>query len=65
MIHIRAIQPTDRAATLLDPVLRPLWAAYGALKKARERRQPLELDLPERREDAAALWARGPRCCLA
>ncbi|WP_370163137.1 ribonuclease R [Limimaricola soesokkakensis] len=42
-------QPTDRAATLLDPVLRPLWAAYGALKKARERRQPLELDLPERR----------------
>ncbi|WP_432255260.1 ribonuclease R [Limimaricola sp. AA108-03] len=42
-------QPTDRAATMLDEVLRPLWAAYGALKKARERRQPLELDLPERR----------------
>ena len=41
--------PTDRAATMLDEVLRPLWAAYGALKKARERRQPLELDLPERR----------------
>ncbi|WP_334063671.1 ribonuclease R [Limimaricola cinnabarinus] len=41
--------PTDRAATMLDPVLRPLWAAYAALKKARERRQPLELDLPERR----------------
>ncbi|WP_026147403.1 ribonuclease R [Limimaricola hongkongensis] len=41
--------PTDRAATMLDPVLRPLWAAYGALKQARERRQPLELDLPERR----------------
>ncbi|MCP1167437.1 ribonuclease R [Limimaricola litoreus] len=41
--------PTDRAATMLDEVLRPLWAAYGALKQARERRQPLELDLPERR----------------
>ncbi|SDE62456.1 ribonuclease R [Limimaricola pyoseonensis] len=41
--------PSDRAATLLDPVLRPLWAAYGALRQARERRQPLELDLPERR----------------
>jgi ribonuclease R len=41
--------PTDRAATMLDEVLRPLWAAYAALKKARERRQPLELDLPERR----------------
>ncbi|MGX9856828.1 ribonuclease R [Limimaricola variabilis] len=42
-------QPSDRAATLLDTVLRPLWAAYAALVKARDRRQPLELDLPERR----------------
>ncbi len=41
--------PTDRAATLLDGVLRPLWDAYAALKTAREARQPLELDLPERR----------------
>ncbi|WPY93749.1 ribonuclease R [Limimaricola variabilis] len=42
-------QPSDRAATLLNTVLRPLWAAYAALVKARDRRQPLELDLPERR----------------
>ncbi len=41
--------PTDRAGPLLDTVLRPLWDAYGALKQARHRRQPLELDLPERR----------------
>ena len=42
-------QPTDRTAPLLDSVLRPLYAAYDALKLARSRRQPLELDLPERR----------------
>ena len=34
---------------LLDPILRPLWAAYGALKTARDHRQPLDLDLPERK----------------
>ena len=40
--------PNDRTAPLLDDVLKPLYAAYAALLKARERRQPLELDLPER-----------------
>jgi ribonuclease R len=30
-------------------VIRPLYAAYDALKQARERRQPLDLDLPERK----------------
>ncbi len=30
-------------------MLRPLWEAYAALKIARERRQPLDLDLPERK----------------
>ncbi|MGB0660540.1 MAG: ribonuclease R [Mangrovicoccus sp.] len=37
-----------KAETLLEPVLKPLYAAYEALKLARSRRQPLELDLPER-----------------
>lgn len=41
-------QPNDRTKPLLEPVLKPLYAAYGALKDARARRQPLELDLPER-----------------
>ncbi|MEC7290064.1 MAG: ribonuclease R [Pseudomonadota bacterium] len=41
--------PSRRAATLLDDVLRPLWDAYGALSQSRERRGPLELDMPERR----------------
>ena len=41
--------PNDRTGPLLEPVLKPLYAAYGALKTARAERQPLELDLPERR----------------
>ncbi len=34
---------------LLDPVLRPLWGAYGSLARARAERGPLDLDLPERK----------------
>jgi len=41
--------PNERCAELLEPVLKPLYAAYAALVKAREKRQPLNLDLPERR----------------
>nr|WP_321250363.1 ribonuclease R [uncultured Ruegeria sp.] len=41
--------PNDRTGPLLEPVLKPLYAAYTALKKARSVRQPLELDLPERK----------------
>ncbi|MEM6535554.1 MAG: ribonuclease R, partial [Pseudomonadota bacterium] len=54
--------PSARARPLLEPVLRPLWAAYGALRAARERRGPLELDLPERKveigEDGRVLGIR-------
>ncbi len=42
-------KPNDRTGPLLDTVLNPLYAAYAALKKARSVRQPLELDLPERK----------------
>ncbi|MEP2640185.1 ribonuclease R [Roseobacter sp.] len=42
-------QPNDRCSALLEPVIKPLYAAYAALVAARERRQPLDLDLPERR----------------
>jgi ribonuclease R len=41
--------PNDRTGPLLEEVLKPLYAAYGALKEARAKRQPLDLDLPERR----------------
>jgi ribonuclease R len=42
-------KPVPRAETLLAGVLRPLWQAYGVLMKGRASRQPLELDLPERK----------------
>jgi len=42
-------RPDDDTAALLDPVLRPLYAAYETLKRAREARGPLDLDLPERK----------------
>ncbi len=36
-------------APLLDPVLKPLWAAYATARLARDARAPLDLDLPERK----------------
>ena len=39
----------DRVSPLLEPVIRPLYDAYRALVIAREKRQPLDLDLPERK----------------
>jgi len=39
----------ETTTPLLDPVLRPLWAAYEALRTARDARGPLALDLPERK----------------
>ncbi|MEM1317092.1 MAG: ribonuclease R [Pseudomonadota bacterium] len=41
--------PAPRAEPWLETVLRPLWAAYEVLKRGREYRKPLELDLPERK----------------
>ncbi len=43
--------PNARTEPLLGTVLRPLYAAYAALLKARAGRQPLDLDLPERHVD--------------
>ncbi|MFL6787172.1 MAG: ribonuclease R family protein [Sphingomicrobium sp.] len=34
---------------LVDKALKPLWDCWGALLAARNKREPLELDLPERR----------------
>ncbi len=54
-LHYQEVQaamdgnPNDRTAPLLEPILQPLYGAYHALVKARELRQPLDLDLPERR----------------
>ncbi|HWA01864.1 MAG TPA: ribonuclease R [Caulobacterales bacterium] len=42
-------KPNDKTKPLLDGVLKPLWAAYAAVKKARDGRHPLEIDAPEHR----------------
>jgi ribonuclease R len=42
-------KPSARAKPLVESALEPLWAAYRALADARARRDPLDLDLPERR----------------
>ncbi|MEZ2331056.1 ribonuclease R [Mesorhizobium sp. RCC_202] len=39
----------DKTRPILDSVLKPLWDAYAVLKRGRDARQPLELDLPERK----------------
>jgi ribonuclease R len=42
-------RPDDTTGPLLDPILKPLYAAYHAVKRARDERNPLDLDLPERK----------------
>ncbi|QQR40565.1 ribonuclease R [Devosia rhizoryzae] len=41
--------PDDNTGPLLEPILRPLWDAYAAMSAARDKRGPLDLDLPERK----------------
>ncbi|MGE3711729.1 MAG: ribonuclease R [Hyphomicrobiaceae bacterium] len=42
-------EPSDKAAPLMKTAIEPLWQAYAALSNARDRRGPLDLDLPERK----------------
>ena len=42
-------KPDDTTGPLLDPILKPLYAAYHTVKRARDERNPLDLDLPERK----------------
>ena len=41
--------PDDKTGPILGTVLKPLWDAYAVLKRGRDARQPLELELPERK----------------
>ncbi len=41
--------PDETTTPLLEPVLRPLYAAYEVARHARIERAPLDLDLPERK----------------
>ena len=40
---------SEKCAPLMERALKPLWAAYAAVNKARTKRGPLDLDLPERK----------------
>jgi ribonuclease R len=42
-------RPDDVTGPLLDPILKPLYAAYHSIKRARDVRDPLDLDIPERK----------------
>ncbi|HEU6443104.1 MAG TPA: ribonuclease R, partial [Microvirga sp.] len=42
-------RPDDVTRPILDTILKPLWAGYTLVKKARDIREPLYLDLPERK----------------
>jgi ribonuclease R len=39
----------DTTGPLLDPILKPLYEAYATVKRARDERDPLDLDIPERK----------------
>jgi len=41
--------PDDTTGPLLDPILKPLYDCYALLRRARDERDPLDLDLPERK----------------
>jgi len=42
-------KPDDKTGPILETILRPLWAAYATMARARDQRGPLDLDLPERK----------------
>ncbi|MCQ0971299.1 ribonuclease R [Paracoccus sp. TK19116] len=46
--------PDDQTEPLVESAIKPLWHAYSLLKQARAARQPLDLDLPERRIELTA-----------
>ncbi|MGO4682696.1 ribonuclease R [Hyphomicrobium sp. 2TAF46] len=40
---------SDKCQPLMESALKPLWEAYRAVARARDKRGPLDLDLPERK----------------
>jgi len=42
-------RPDDMTGPLLDSILKPLYDAYAVVKRARDERDPLDLDIPERK----------------
>jgi len=42
-------RPDDATGPLIESILAPLYTAYALVKRARDKRDPLELELPERK----------------
>ncbi len=42
-------KPSPKCEPLMERALKPLWAAYDVVARARDKRGPLDLDLPERK----------------
>jgi ribonuclease R len=42
-------KPDDTTGPLLERILKPLYDAYAIIKRARDERDPLDLDIPERK----------------
>jgi ribonuclease R len=42
-------RPDEASGPLLAPILKPLYDAYAVIKRARDEREPLDLDIPERK----------------
>jgi ribonuclease R len=42
-------RPDDVTGPLLEPILKPLYAAYEVARRGRDARDPLDLDIPERK----------------
>jgi ribonuclease R len=42
-------RPDDTTGPLLDSIIKPLYDAYAVIRRAREERDPLDLDIPERK----------------
>lgn len=42
-------RPDDTTSPILETILKPLWQAYHCVKQMRDKRSPLDLELPERK----------------
>ena len=42
-------RPDEASGPLLAPILKPLYDAYAVIKRVRDEREPLDLDIPERK----------------
>ncbi len=61
---LKQVQHDGVPVDLVEQAILPLWACWATLKQARDRRHPLELDLPERRvqlDEAGRIVSVAPR----